>query len=126
MFKKFSIFLTFVIFLFCVTGCDNIKFSNSSANKEQPHLYWKDIDAVVTEVNQKHWFATTHHYVLDVTVYSEEYNLTKILTEQGSGAFGTPEHWSIQKGDTVKVRLHSWVMDSTGEVTRREIHDFVY
>lgn len=91
--------------------------------KEQPHLYWKDIDAVVTDVSERHWFATTHHYILEVEVYSEEYNLKTILSEQGSGMFA-PSHWGIQKGDTVKVKLYSWVMDSTGEVIRRKIHSF--
>lgn len=96
--------------------------SSSYTPKEQPHLYWKDIDVVVTDIDKQHWFATTHWYAVTITVKSEEYNLTKTLEIKGSGAFGCPEQWNYEKGQTVKAELYSWVMDSTGEVVRREIH----
>ena len=37
---------------------------------------------------------------------------------------GVPEHWDVETGDIVKVKLYSWVMDSTGEVVRRKIQSF--
>lgn len=40
----------------------------------------------------------------------------------GSGAFGYPEQGNYRKGDIVKAEMYSWVMDSTGEIVRREIH----
>lgn len=90
--------------------------------KEQPHLYWKDIDVVVENVDSRHWFASTHHYIVYVTVKSDEYQLTYTDEFAGSGAFGCPEQWNYRKGDVVKAEMYSWVMDSTGEVVRREIH----
>ena len=90
--------------------------------KEQPHLYWKDIDVVVTSVDKKHWYASTHWYEVEVSVKSEEYQLTFTDTFKGSGAFGFPSQWEYDKGDIIKAKLYSWVMDSTGEVVRREIH----
>lgn len=89
--------------------------------KEQPHLYWKDIDVVVERVDRKHWFAGTHRYEVRVAVRSDEYNLsyTGVIT-----AFGMfrPKQWSYRKGDIVKAELYTWVLDSTGEVIRREIN----
>ncbi len=90
--------------------------------KEQPHLYWKDIDVVVTSVDKKHWYASTHWYTVKVSVKSEEYQLNYTQEFKGSGFFGCPKQWEYNKGDTVKAELYSWVMDSTGEVVRREIH----
>lgn len=89
--------------------------------KEQPHLYWKDINVVVEQVDKRHWFAGGHRYEVKVTVRSDEYNLdyTDVFT---SGGLFLPEQWNYSEGDTVKAELYSWVMDSTGEVVKREIH----
>lgn len=89
--------------------------------KEQPHLYWKDIDVVVEQVDRRHWFAGGHRYEVKVTVRSDEYNLDYTDVFTGGGLF-TPDQWSYSEGDTVKAELYSWVIDSTGEVIRREIH----
>lgn len=90
--------------------------------KEQPHLYWKDIDVVVENVDSRHWFASTPRYIVYVTVRSDEYQLTYTDEFAGSGAFGYPEQGNYRKGDIVKAEMYSWVMDSTGEIVRREIH----
>lgn len=95
---------------------------SSYTPKEQPHLYWKDIDVVVTDIDKRHWFAGTHWYVVEITVESEEYGLEETFEIEGSGAFGCPEQWRYEEGQTVKAELYSWVMDSTGEVVRREIN----
>lgn len=114
-----------ILVVFCV---DIIKSNPNLQNenitpKEEPHLYWKDIDVVVTDINKKHWYATVHRYEIDVTVHSEEYGLTKTLSVYSSGPF-VPEQWDLERGDTIKVKMNSWVMDSTGQVVRREIQGF--
>lgn len=91
--------------------------------KERPHLYYKDIEVVVTNVDRRQWFAaSTHHYVLDITVRSDEYNITKRFTMQGAGIWGRPEHWEAQQGDTLTAVLYTWYMDSEQRAIRREIH----
>lgn len=115
--KKFASFITFAaILLFSACSC------SSYTPKEQPHLYWKDIDVVITDIDKRHWFAGTHWYVVEITVESEEYGLEETFEIEGSGAFGCPEQWRYEEGQTVKAELYSWVMDSTGEVVRREIN----
>lgn len=71
--KKIFVILVSLLFTF-LCGCTQ---NTQSEPTEQPHLYWKDIDVVVENVDSRHWFASTHHY---------------------------------------------WVMDSTGEIVRQEIH----
>lgn len=118
--KKLIVFLVLMLSIIMLPGCETYNLV-SSQRSEQPHLYWKDIDVTVTDTDKRHWFATTHWYTVSLTVQSEEYGLTKTFQFKGSGAFGRPEQWQYKIGDTVKAVLYSWVMDSTGEIVRREI-----
>lgn len=119
--KKYALIIVLLIAL-CLTGC-NIKTKDSAYQpQERPHLYWKDIDVIVTDIDKRHWFATTHWYVVNITVESEEYGLIKSFEIKGSGTFGCPNEWDYEEGQIIKAELFSWVMDSTGEVTRREIN----
>ena len=119
--KKCALIIMSLIIL-CLTGCNINAKGNTYQPQEQPHLYWKDIDVIVTDIDKRHWFATTHWYVVNITVESEEYGLIENFEKKGSGAFGCPKEWNYEEGQTVKAQLYSWVMDSTGEVTRREIN----
>lgn len=116
--KKLFVILVSLLFTF-LCGCTQ---NTQSEPTERPHLYWKDIDVVVENVDSRHWFASTHHYIVYVTVRSDEYQLTYTDEFAGSGAFGYPEQGNYRKGDIVKAEMYSWVMDSTGEMVKREIH----
>ena len=76
----------------------------------------------MTDVSRRRWFAGTHWYEVTITVESAEYGLTRTLTCKGSGFFGCPSQWEYKVGDVVRAQLYSWVMDSTGEVTKRLIN----
>ena len=117
----------FLILSICLllTGCATNTVSNPANSKprpEQPHLYWKEIEVEVIKVDKRHWYASTHHYQIDITVHSEEYGLTKTFNNYASGAFAVIPGWNSNKGDIIKAELYSWVMDSTGEVVKREIN----
>lgn len=117
-----KLFLILLLLLILLSGCDSQQSEDvQMSEKEQPHLYWKDIDVVVENVDIRHWFASTHHYIVCITVRSHEYQLTYTDEFTGSGAFGCPEQGNYRKGDIVKAEMYSWVMDSTGEIVRREI-----
>ena len=109
------------IFVILLVGC-SFESNQNYVPKEQPHLYWKDIDVVVTDIDKRHWFATVHRYEVNITVHSEEYNISKTLNYQSSGAFAVIPGWDYEVGDVIKAELYSWVMDSTGEVMRRDIN----
>lgn len=120
--RIFGFILLALLITFYFAGCDCFNTTTNYQPPEQPHLYWKDIDVTVTDIDKRHWFAGTHWYEVTVYVHSDEYDLDGSYTEQGSGVFGCPNSWQYEIGDTVKAELYSWKMDSTGEIIKREIH----
>lgn len=120
--KKILAIVLSLVILLSLTGCVTTSSQILYKPKEQPHLYWKDIDVVVTDIDRKHWYASTHWYVVKITVKSEEYGLIEEFEIKGSGAFGRPNQWNYKRGQIVKAQLYSWVMDNTGDVVRREIN----
>lgn len=110
--------VTFILLLCSLTGCSH----RPIYKQEQPHLYWKDIDVTVENIDNVGWFAGVPRYRTRLTVYSEEYQLTYTDEFVGSGAFGKPGQCDYKQGDIVKAELYSWVMDSTDEVIERKIN----
>lgn len=92
--KKIFVILVSLLFTFLCGCTQNTQFEPT----EQPHLYWKDIDVVVENVDSRHWFASTHHYIVYVTVRSDEYQLTYTDEFAGSGAFGYPRTGKLSQG----------------------------
>lgn len=97
--KKIFVILVSLLFTFLCGCTQNTQFEPT----EQPHLYWKDIDVVVENVDSRHWFASTHHYIVYVTVRSDEYQLTYTDEFAGSGAFGYPEQGNYRNGTGLKI-----------------------
>ena len=112
----------FVMIALLLTACEIPEQNQNYTPPEQPHLYWKDIDVVVTDVYYRRWFAGTHWHEVTVTVESEEYGIIGSCVFKGSGYFGVPKQSGYKVGDVVKAQMYSWVMDSTGEVVRRAIN----
>lgn len=77
---------------------------------------------VVISNNKKSWFASTHWYKQQVTVKSKEYNIEKTFEFVGSGVFANMPYWECKEGDVIRAELYSWKMESTGEITRRDIN----
>lgn len=86
--KKLFVILVSLLFTF-LCGCTQ---NTQSEPTEQPHLYWKDIDVVVENVDSRHWFASTHHHIVYVTVRSDEYQLIilSIIAPKDYSRKGTP------------------------------------
>lgn len=118
-YKRIRLAVAAVILMGMIAGC---AYNSDYVPTESPHLYWKDIEVEVTNIDKKHWFATTHWYVVNVSVHSEEYGLDKTLEIKDSGAFGCPKEYDYEVGDIVPAELYTWKMDSTGEIVRREIN----
>ena len=90
---------------------------------EQPSLYYKDIDVEIISISKTSWCSGTHHYEVEVTVKSHEYNLVEDFTYTMRDA---KELQSRKEGDILKARLYSWVMKSSGQVIRREINQLIF
>ena len=118
--KRAIVFLIFIALI--LTACELPEPDPNYTPPEQPHLYWKDIDVVVTDVYYRRWYASTHWHEVTVYVESKEYGIEGSYTFKGSGYFGVPKQVSYKSGDVVKAQMYSWVMDSTGEVVRRTIN----
>ena len=88
---------------------------------EQPVSYVQDIQVVITNIEKHQYYAGTVQRKVEVTVYSKEYNLTQKFTERYAGTFGNMPLWEYEKGDTIKARMITFVMESTGEMTTRYI-----
>ena len=119
--KKYFVF-TLLVVCMMLSGCNK---NVNTASVEQPHLYWKEIEVEVIDIDKRHWFASTHQYIVNIDVYSNEYNLSQTFEIKGSGAFGCPKEYNYNVGDKVKAELYSWKMDSTGEIIEREIHNLL-
>lgn len=87
---------------------------------EKPHLYWKDIDVVITDI-QKDRSLNNRFLRVTITVKSKEYNLEEDFIFEGNWYY-RPKFWDAQEGDIIKAQLYSWVMDSTGQVVKRDIN----
>ena len=118
--KRYILTIIMVTIL-CLTGCGETTANSTYQQREQPHLYRKEIDVIVTDIETKHWFGGTHWYLANVTVESEEYGLTESFEFKGSGMFGCPKEYHYEEGQVIEAELFSWVIDSTGEVVEREI-----
>lgn len=112
--NKYKLILIVAFTILCLVGC-NMETDETYEPQEEPHLYWKDIDVVIIDIHKKHWYTGAHWYSVELTVESKEYGLVETLEINGRSA------WDYEEGQTVKAELYSWVMDSTGEVIRREI-----
>ena len=117
--RIFVAMTTMLILMTNITGCAVPEYTKQQ--QERPHLYWKDIDVVITDIQKRHWFAVTHWYAGEITVHSEEYGMTETIYYDGTGSMGEPNWWNYEKGDAVMAEMDSWVMDSTGEVVKRKI-----
>lgn len=119
--KKYFAF-TLLVVCMMLSGCNK---NVNTTSVEQPHLYWKEIEVEVIDIDKRHWFASTHQYIVNIDVYSNEYDLSQTFEIKGSGAFGCPKEYNYNVGDKVKAELYSWKMDSTGEIIEREIHNLL-
>lgn len=119
--KVLSLFLVLLLTL-SFTSCST---SSNHVPKEQPVSYAEKIDVVITQIYKRQFWAGTVQREVEVTVYSEEYNLTNKFTERYAGIFGNMPLWECEKGNTVKARMITFVMKSTGKVVNRYI-DLLY
>lgn len=110
-----TIILLSVLLLFC--GCDTTYTPPPDTN----HLYWKDIEVVITDVEHKTYGAAPaiRHSVI-VSVYSSEYDLSGTYEFQNISLLD--KQFGYEKGDIVTAQLYTWKNNVTGEINKREIH----
>lgn len=85
-FIRFCYLLPVMFGLLYLTGCSEYIKDYEFKPKETPHLYWKDIEVVITDIDKRHWYASSHRYQIYLTVESDEYGLSQSFTLTGSEA----------------------------------------
>jgi hypothetical protein len=124
--KVASVFVIVAVIITAILGCwvvhEMLTYEPDPnyVPPERPHLYWKDIDVVITNI-QKDRSLNNRFLRVTVTVKSKEYNLEEDFIFEGNWYY-RPKFWDAQEGDIVKAQLYSWVMDSTGQVVKRDIN----
>lgn len=93
-----------ITFLF---GCGTISEEKYQLEQEEVIEYtYENVEAIITRIDTKYWFATTHRYEWDIEIYYEPYNLEFNEVSWANGAFSCPSFFNKSEGDfiTVKVR----------------------
>lgn len=88
---------------------------------EQPVVSNMEIPVVITSIDKRHWYASTHHWMLRMTVKNEEYGLEKSFDFSASGGFAVVPFWNNNTGDTLTANMKIYTMESSGEVVSKEI-----
>ena len=120
--KKNICLLLAILTMALFTGCDTTNYQDggyfSERSEEKPRLCFEYVDCEVTRCDYKYWYASGAHFKAEVSVKLEEYGLTKSFTYNGLEA---KDFESVKVGDKVTCTLSYWILDSTGEIVRREI-----
>ena len=111
---KKVVYVICICILCLVVGC---------SPPESPRIYVEDIKVEIVDISKNKYYEDYMHYDVVCTVYSEEYDITATITENGGGLW-IPDSWYYEKGDIVTVRMYSKVIESTGEVIERKISGF--
>lgn len=88
---------------------------------EQPVVSNMEIPVVITSIDKRHWYASTHHWTLRMTVKNEEYGLEKSFDFSASGGFAVVPFWDNNIGDTLTANMKIYTIESSGEVVSRDI-----
>lgn len=88
---------------------------------EQPVVSNMEIPVVITSIDKRHWYASTHHWTLRMTVKNEEYGLEKSFDFSASGGFAVVPFWNNNTGDVLTANMKIYTIESSGEVVSRDI-----
>ena len=110
------VIVVIVSVLLLLSGCGREK-SSIQFSKEREHLYWKDIECQIEDS----WFNAAVPALCNgwIEVKSDEYGLEETFNLHGFEASEMRTY--VRDNKTITCEMYSWVLDSTGEVTRRTL-----
>lgn len=114
--------LTVIILL---TGCGNLTDEEYQAMQEGQLTYdYEEVEATITKIDVRHWFAGTHRYEWNLEVYYEPYALEFSENSWSSGAFSCPSFFNKSEGDTISAEICNKYIN--GKLTERRIVKMEY
>lgn len=123
--KKASLILALLLIVFNLFGCGALTEEEYQAMEEGRLTYdYEDVEATITNIDVRHWFAGTHRYEWNIKVYYEPYDLEFAESSWANGAFNCPSSFNKLKGDSISVEICSKYID--GELIDRHISRIKY
>ena len=122
-----------LITVICSSGCtDIVEFeeyedteSSLNNNSNQYNYTYEIVDAKITNIDCRHWFAICHRYNWDIEVYCEKYKISYSEDGEDSGAFADiPFYFDKSEGDIVKLKVRKqYLKDDLYKIEAIEIVD---
>ena len=122
-----------LITIICSSGCTNtVEFeeyedteSSLNNNSNQYNYTYEIVDAKITHIDCRHWFAICHRYNWDIEVYCEKYKISYSEDGEDSGAFADiPYYFDKSEGNVVKLKVRKqYLKDDLYKIEAIEIVD---
>lgn len=109
------------LILICISlvGCSNVVSDKSSEPQEEITYTYEDVDATITYIDMRKWFATCPRWQWEISV---EYDgLTYEEGDFASGAMNGPSFADSQDGDSIRVEITNKYVN--GELADRYISE---
>jgi hypothetical protein len=117
--EKLKKILCLILICIFLVGCSNDVSDKSSEPQDEITYAYEDVDATITYIDMRKWFATCHRWQWEISV---EYDgLTYEEDNFASGAMNRPSFADSQEGDSLRVRLTNKYVN--GELADRYISE---
>lgn len=118
--RKLYFSLVFILSIFSISSCGTLIEEEYQPMPKVKLTYdYEDVEATITNIDVRHWFAGTHRYEWNIEVYYEPYDLEFTENSWANGAFGCPSFFNKSKGDSISVEICNKYID--GELIDRHI-----
>ena len=117
-----------LVIVICLSGCTTIDVYeetelSSNNNLNQYKYSYEIVDAKITHIDCRHWFAICHHYTWDIEVYCEKYKISYSEDGEDSGAFADiPYYFHESEDDIIKLKVRKqYINDKLYKIEAIEI-----
>lgn len=133
--RKLLSIITFLLLIVLLNGCtSNGEYISdeyvstepiTNNNLNQYKYSYEIVNAKITNIDCRHWFAICHHYNWDIEVYCEKYKISYSENGDDSGAFADiPYYFDKSEGDMVKLKVRKeYIKDKLYKIKAIEIVD---
>lgn len=104
--RKINLCFVTVVFITILCSCRKMTDEEYKEWKmNQPTYEYENVEAAITDIDMRHWFAGTHRYEWHIEVYYEPYDLRYTEDSWSTGAFNAPSFLYKRKGDEISVEV---------------------
>lgn len=126
--RKVLFIIIFLLLIVLLSGCTTIdeyeetELSSNNNSNQYKYIY-EIVDAKITHIDCRHWFAICHHYTWDIEVYCEKYKISYSEDGEDSGAFADiPYYFHESEDDIIKLKVRKqYINDKLYKIEAIEI-----